>query len=294
MKSKKEVHPYAARRRMLSEPDLRKLADDIKENGLLHPIVTDPQGVILDGRNRYAACEIAGIEPTFETYDGDPLAFVLSSEDRRHSTLPQLAAENALILYDAGKRKDGRWERGSVPEPPDSGRSSNMEGWRGAMKKAGLILDVLGAEALEYVRDGADGAHLDGIYREAREEKSRREKVGDLPKDLRVLVEADDISIEDAMRRAALPDAYGSRVASGDLTLDEAETLLERDERDKIEGIERAVNRIRSFLHGWPSVVRFHENGWSEEILAALDDHEREQFVPIQDKLRRLKWPSEL
>lgn len=28
-------------------------------------------GRILDGRDRYAACQLAGIEPTFATYDGD-------------------------------------------------------------------------------------------------------------------------------------------------------------------------------------------------------------------------------
>jgi ParB-like nuclease domain len=48
----------------------RSLRRDIKARGLLQPIVLDAEGRVLDGRNRLAACEKAGIEPMFETYAG--------------------------------------------------------------------------------------------------------------------------------------------------------------------------------------------------------------------------------
>ena len=55
------------------------LADDIARNGLLHPIVLDADGRVLDGRNRLAACEMASVEPVFETYGGtDPDAYAFS------------------------------------------------------------------------------------------------------------------------------------------------------------------------------------------------------------------------
>jgi ParB-like chromosome segregation protein Spo0J len=50
--------------------EIEALADDIRENGLRHPIVRY-QGQILDGRNRLLACEKAGREPVFTDHEGD-------------------------------------------------------------------------------------------------------------------------------------------------------------------------------------------------------------------------------
>jgi ParB-like chromosome segregation protein Spo0J len=57
------VHPYADAFPMMSDDKLDALADDIKVNGLLHPIIRDKDGRLVDGRNRLAACKRAGIEP---------------------------------------------------------------------------------------------------------------------------------------------------------------------------------------------------------------------------------------
>jgi ParB-like chromosome segregation protein Spo0J len=56
------AHPVADLFPMLAGDEMQSLADDIAERGLLHPIVLDTEGRILDGRNRYAACEIAGVD----------------------------------------------------------------------------------------------------------------------------------------------------------------------------------------------------------------------------------------
>jgi hypothetical protein len=80
------VHPVAALFPMLADDDLDELAADIKARGLLQPIVLDAGGRVLDGRNRLAACEKAGIEPDFITYaDGDPDGYALAINiSRRH------------------------------------------------------------------------------------------------------------------------------------------------------------------------------------------------------------------
>jgi hypothetical protein len=51
---------------LLPEDELQDLAQDIKKNGLFHPIIVDDEGQLVDGRNRLLACEIAGVEPRFE------------------------------------------------------------------------------------------------------------------------------------------------------------------------------------------------------------------------------------
>ena len=103
------VHPAADLFPMLSDTELADLAKDIKEHGLVHPVVMF-KGVLLDGRNRLAACKIAEVEPTFTEYDGDdPIGFVISVNIlRRQLDASQRAGVGveieALRAVDAKKR----------------------------------------------------------------------------------------------------------------------------------------------------------------------------------------------
>jgi N6-adenosine-specific RNA methylase IME4 len=80
-----EFHEIANIFPMMSEHELSSLAQDIKQNGLQNAI-TLCEGKILDGRNRFEACRIAGVEPEYETFVGDdPLKAVISLNlMRRH------------------------------------------------------------------------------------------------------------------------------------------------------------------------------------------------------------------
>lgn len=62
-------HPACLLFPPIGDEELQALAADIKRRGLLHPIITH-EGLILDGRNRLAACEIAGVEPSYEEWTG--------------------------------------------------------------------------------------------------------------------------------------------------------------------------------------------------------------------------------
>ncbi len=90
LKTELEFHPIANIFPMLSADELADLAADIKAHGLLAPVVIF-EGKILDGRNRFKACGMAGVEPRFEHFSGgDPLAFVVSVNlRRRHLTREQ-------------------------------------------------------------------------------------------------------------------------------------------------------------------------------------------------------------
>jgi len=100
MTTDREVHPVAALFPMLANDELDELAADIAERGLLHPVVLDAEGRVLDGRNRLAACERAGVEPAFVTYDGDdPDGYALAvNVQRRNLTKGQ----QAMIIAAAG------------------------------------------------------------------------------------------------------------------------------------------------------------------------------------------------
>lgn len=84
----------------LGAKDLKALADDIKANGLVNPIITY-EDKVLDGRNRLAACKLAKVEPRFEEWkgEGDPTTWVVSQNvHRRHLTESQRAMLGAKLL----------------------------------------------------------------------------------------------------------------------------------------------------------------------------------------------------
>jgi hypothetical protein len=274
-----EPHPAAAAWPMLPEPDLRRLAEDIAANGLRHPVVLDKAGMVLDGRNRLAACTIAGVEPTFETYEGDdPEGYVLSTNERRHMSLPERAAATALTLATNGGRAKGRWKRGSVPDNPESRNSGKT--WADAMTSAGLVLDYLGEGRLRRVAEGKEA--LDAAVNAAKKTKAEQARVKDLPDDLRTLVETGDLTIADAERRHLLTDRYAKLVAAGDLSLDEAEHLNDRDEREYRESIQREKDAVESFLFGYSVAAHLKDSATRNDVLNALSDHDRERFLTLE------------
>jgi len=99
------VHPVAALFPMMSDEELDDLAEDIKTNGLIHPIVRDADEQIVDGRNREEACYRADIAPTFEELNGrDPVAFIWSANmERRQMNAAQKAMVAARMARDFKK-----------------------------------------------------------------------------------------------------------------------------------------------------------------------------------------------
>ena len=78
-------HPLADIFPLIEGDKFEQLVASIKANGLREAVVVY-EGMILDGRNRARACEVAGIEPRYTPFKGDdPLAFVLDKNlNRRH------------------------------------------------------------------------------------------------------------------------------------------------------------------------------------------------------------------
>jgi ParB-like chromosome segregation protein Spo0J len=127
-------HPAAELFPLLDKDELRALADDIAKNGLLEPIVTW-QGQILDGRNRLAACSLAGVAPTYVMLKrlpgGDAVAYALSKNlKRRHLTAPQ----RAVLAVQAAELMAGE----AVERKREGGKSGGKVAGKGRPKAEGL------------------------------------------------------------------------------------------------------------------------------------------------------------
>lgn len=87
------THPAADIFPMLDGDEYAAFKADIATHGQRQPICLMPDGVILDGRNRWRACAELGLEPKCETYHGDdPIGFVISLNlNRRHLSESQRA-----------------------------------------------------------------------------------------------------------------------------------------------------------------------------------------------------------
>lgn len=148
------AHAAAEAFPMMGEHELNALAVDIAQNGLRQPIVLTTDGFLLDGRNRMEACKRVKVTPVVETYDGDPWTYSRSVNLwRRNMTTGQRAAACAISLVAEGKRNDGRWVRGSVPQAEGDTSKSGSKDWPQRMAEAGFVHDWI-PDALLAVRDG--------------------------------------------------------------------------------------------------------------------------------------------
>jgi len=98
---------------MMGGADLNLLADDIKQHGLIEPILLY-EGKIIDGRNRLEACRLAGKDPRFDDapVNGSPALFVISKNlHRRHLTTSQRAAIGASLMPMLRKEAKERQQR---------------------------------------------------------------------------------------------------------------------------------------------------------------------------------------
>jgi hypothetical protein len=104
-------HPICLLMPSADEDELESLIADIRAHGLLDPIVLF-ESRILDGRNRAAACEAAGVAPRYVEFRGvreEALMFVVSHNlKRRHLTKQAIAdtlveAEDFNLHYELGE-----------------------------------------------------------------------------------------------------------------------------------------------------------------------------------------------
>ena len=116
-----QFHPLADIFPLVEGAEFDELVADIREHGLHEPIVVF-EDKILDGRNRYRACDAAGVEPTFTVYSGDdPVSYVVSLNLRRRHLSE---SQRAMVAAKLATLKDG--QRADLVEGLPIGRASEM------------------------------------------------------------------------------------------------------------------------------------------------------------------------
>lgn len=245
-----EAHPVADLFPMLADDELDELAADVAERGLLQPIVLDADGRVLDGRNRLAACEKAGVEPAFVTYDGDdPAGYALSVNiARRHLTTGARA-----VVAERARRLNGSTK---------SGTSQQAEVNKNRLTEAGLVLD--------YALDLADEV-LAGTtpFSKAVEEARARKQA------------ASSSEAQMARLRDEAPD-LADQVADERLSLSEAAAALKQREDDRAGAIRRDRERLCRLVNGWIELVALPTNPDRDEVLDGLDDADRSTVLEIE------------
>ena len=96
------VHRSAARFPLMSDQDLIALAMDLRKSGQRLPVIVEGD-LVLDGRNRLRACDLAKMEPRIQQWDGQgsQVALIASlNGPRRHLNESQRALLAAELMRD--------------------------------------------------------------------------------------------------------------------------------------------------------------------------------------------------
>ncbi|MBU2321759.1 MAG: hypothetical protein KJ884_02245 [Gammaproteobacteria bacterium] len=161
------AHPVTSLFPMLPDTELRELAESIKSNGLINPCVRMGD-LLLDGRNRLAACALAGVEPRFIEYAGDsPVAFILGANlARRHLDMGQkiaLAVEIEPFFAEEARKRQATSTGGRNPqlvvhvplaEPRSRDQAASLVGISGKLVSNAKAIKQADPERFEKVKAG--------------------------------------------------------------------------------------------------------------------------------------------
>ncbi len=153
----REFHPVADIFPLMEGETFEALVSNIREHGLREPIWLHQDGRIIDGRNRYRACQEVGLETRVQTYIGPDeglVGFVVSMNlHRRHLNENQRAVAAARMAnMRQGERTDlspigGRFSQASAASIFSVGKRS--------VERAKKVLESGTDELVQAVDGGA-------------------------------------------------------------------------------------------------------------------------------------------
>lgn len=241
-------HPAASAFPMLSGKELDDLVSDIKETGLRVPIdVWDAGGewLVLDGRNRLKACQLAGVQPRYVVCKTkDPVKYVLSINlHRRHLD----ESQRSMVAGRLANLGVGRPEKGSIePISLSTERAAkDLHVGKESVKRARKVL-ADGAPELIAAVDHGDVA------------VSAAAAITDLPKEEQVRVVAEGRVKEEAAKKRKKKERASPEENRGFTPELEGEHLW--DEASALMDVDDFIGRV---IHEWkgpslePLIERF-------------------------------------
>lgn len=242
-----EVHPYAADYfRMLPDDELDELARDIAENGLKEALLLDQDGRLIDGRNRLEACRRAGVRPIFDMVnltEVEAVAKIRSGNNRRrHDSPGARAMQDAVGLQREGKRRNGRWKRGSVRNPESGITPTKTE--QNALDKAGFVLDWCPNLAPQVANDHLA---LDAAYQQAKaaeDEAKAEERAAELAASLLADLRDNRPDLADLVDKEALP-------------LEDALIIRDKERAEEAKRLNSIAERRRKFSADLSGAVHY-------------------------------------
>lgn len=142
-----KTHPAASQFPLLPDDRLQTLAADISANGQRESIKLF-DGMILDGRNRYAACRMASVEPRVEALpsDIDPWAYVWSLNGERRD----LTADQRYLIWKSCSGQSAAWQerRQRIRDEANRKRSEALRGNDNAAKEQKTVVPLVAGPLL--------------------------------------------------------------------------------------------------------------------------------------------------
>jgi N6-adenosine-specific RNA methylase IME4 len=147
-----EFHPLANIFPLIEGAEFDALVDDIRTSGLRENIVL-LDGAILDGRNRYRACLLAGETPRATEYLGDDaVGFVVSLNlRRRHLNESQRAIVAAKL---ANMKQGARTDISPIGEKSQAQAAEILNVGKRSLERAKTVIDEGAPELVEAVEHG--------------------------------------------------------------------------------------------------------------------------------------------
>lgn len=254
------AHPAADAFPMMDSSRYAELRDDIAANGQREPI-TLYDGAILDGRNRYRACEELGLAPLTRTFEGDPWAFVWSLNGQRRD----LVAEQRYLIWKHVHENSEEWRQQRRRIAEDANRKRAEAAAERPRAEAGTFKPVV-AQSVQQVEAHETPAR--DVTRQAKVEAAQVNRG----------------AVERGDRLAAVRPDLAAKVRKGEIKPAEAHRTMKRESvQERVAALPQGKHRViyadppwqyndsRAFDGYEASAAEGHYPTMSKAELCALD-----------------------